>query len=589
MKNKSNNTIRHNTHISNVLVIGSGGAGLRAAIEAKKSGVEVTVIGKRIKEDVHTVLAAGGINAALGNVDPDDSWKQHFADTMIEGYMLSEPRMVELMAKEAPELVKEIDSWGANFAKLENGKIDQRFFGAHTHRRTCYSGDYTGRSIMMALIDKVKKLKIPIHDSQYVTELLVHNKICFGAMTFNIQSGERTVFLADAVILAAGGHTRIWRKSSSRRNENTGDGFYLGLKAGCTLKDMELVQFHPTGMVVPEEIAGTLVTEAVRGEGGYLVNGNGERFMKNYDAERLELSTRDRVAMANYTEIIEGRSTPNGGVFLDISHQSKEFIIQKLPRMYRQFLDTLMIDISKSPMEVSPTAHYSMGGIQVAPDDHATSIEGLYAAGEVTSGLHGANRLGGNSLAEILIFGKRAGEAAAKRSLDIAIQYRSRGVINKAHEKIDGFIKNGSEVARPLQRELRNIMWEHCGVVRNEEKLQEGILKINQLKKALENLDVRPDSEGFEDLMLAFDLEGSIMSAEATILGAIHRKESRGAHQRNDYKDTSSVFDVNFKITLNNDQVLEVVSEKLPTLSKELEAIVNGTEEITDFKGMLLE
>lgn len=580
--------IKHSTHISNVLVIGSGGSGLRAAIEAKKSGVEVTVIGKRIKEDVHTVLAAGGINAAFGNVDPEDSWKQHFADTMIEGYGLSEPRMVELMAKEAPELVTEIDKWGANFAKLENGKMDQRFFGAHTHRRTCYSGDYTGRSILMALIKKTKALKIPIHDSQYVTELLVDNNICFGAMTFNIQSGERSVFLADSIILAAGGHTRIWRKSSSRRNENTGDGFYLGLKAGCTLTDMELVQFHPTGMVIPEEIAGALVTEAVRGEGGYLLNNKGERFMKNYDAERLELSTRDRVAMANYTEIIEGRGTPNGGVFLDISHQSKEFIIEKLPRMYRQFLDTLMIDISKTPMEVSPTAHYSMGGIVVNPDDHATNIEGLYAAGEVTGGLHGANRLGGNSLAEILIFGKRAGAAAAERSLNMDIQYRSRQVIAKAHEKIDAFIKNGSEVARPLQRELRNIMWEHCGVVRSEDNLQEGIRRINKLKESLKNLDVRPDSEGFEDLMLAFDLEGSIMSAEATILGAIARKESRGAHQRDDYKETNADFDANFKIKLNN-ITLEVTKEKLKPLSKELNTIVNDTKEIIDFKGMLLE
>ena len=582
-------TIKHKTNISNVLIIGSGGSGLRAAIEAKKSGVEVTIIGKRTKEDVHTVLAAGGINAAFGNVDPEDSWKQHFADTMIEGYGLSEPRMVELMAKEAPDLVTEIDEWGANLAKLENGKMDQRFFGAHTHRRTCYSGDYTGRSILMALIKKAKELEIPIHDSQYVTELLVHNGICFGAMTFNVQSGDRTVYLADSVILAAGGHTRIWRKSSSRRNENTGDGFYLGLKAGCTLTDMELVQFHPTGMVIPEEIAGTLVTEAVRGEGGHLVNGNGERFMKNYDAKRLELSTRDRVAMANYTEITEGRATPNGGVYLDISHQSKEFIIQKLPRMYRQFLDTLMIDISTTPMEVSPTAHYSMGGIVVDPDNHATNIEGLYAAGEVTGGLHGANRLGGNSLAEILIFGKRAGKAAATRSLDMDVQYRSRQVIEKAHEKIDAFIKNGSEVARPLQRELRNIMWEYCGVVRSEDKLQNGLIKINRLKESVKNLDVRPDSEGFEDLMLAFDLESSIMSAEATILGGIARKESRGAHQRSDFTETSIAYDANFKIKLQDNDTLKVTKEKLKPLSKELDAIVNSTKEIEDFKGMLLE
>lgn len=537
---------------------------------------------------MHTVLAAGGINAALGNVDPEDSWQQHYADTMLEGYELSEPRMVELMAKESPELVKEIDEWGANFAKLDNGKLDQRFFGAHTHRRTCYSGDYTGRSILFALIKKAESLKIPIYDSQYVTELLVHNGICFGAMTFNIKNGERTVFLADAVILAAGGHTRIWRKSSSRRNENTGDGYYLGLKAGCTLTDMELVQFHPTGMVIPEELAGALVTEAVRGEGGYLINGNGERFMKKYDAERMELSTRDRVAMANYTEIIEGRTSKNGGVYLDISHKSKDFIIEKLPRMYRQFLDTLMIDISKEPMEVAPTAHYSMGGIQVRADDHFTGIEGLYAAGEVTGGLHGANRLGGNSLAEILIFGKRAGKYAAERSLTMDVQYRSRDVIQKAHDKIDSFIKTGSEVARPLQRELRNIMWQHCGVVRSGEKLQEGLLKIEKLEAAAKNLDVRPDSEGFEDLMLAFDLEGSILSAKATIMGAIQRKESRGAHQRTDFTDTKKEMKVNFVSKLEGERL--VISKKeIEPISAELKKVIESTTKIKNFKGKLLE
>lgn len=584
-----NKSVKHSTHLCNVLVIGSGGAGLRAAIEAKKSKIEVVVIGKRIKEDVHTVLAAGGINASFGNVDPEDSWQQHFADTMIEGYGLSEPRMVELMAKEAPELVTEIDSWGANFAKLKNGKIDQRYFGAHTYRRTCYSGDFTGRSILMTLLKRVASLKIPIFDSQYVTELLVSDGTCFGAMTFDIKNGERTIYLADSVIIAAGGHTRLWRKSSSRRNENTGDGFYLGLKSGCNLIDMELVQFHPTGMVIPEEIAGTLVTEAVRGEGGHLLNNQGERFMEKYDPERLELSTRDKVAMANYTEIIKGRGTVNGGVLLDISHKSKDFIIEKLPRMYRQFLDTLMIDISKEPMEVSPTAHYSMGGISVDPDDHSTGIEGLFAAGEVTGGLHGANRLGGNSLAEILIFGKRAGKAAATRSMDIEFQQRSRKVIRLAHEKIDSLIKNGTQVARPLQRRLRNIMWQYCGVVRDEIRLKKGLKQIHEIKDMMTDLDVRPDSEGFEDLMLAFDLEASIMSAEATILSAIYRKESRGAHQRDDYQSIDMNFNLNFKIKLEDNNELSVENNQLKIMSSELKSIIKATKKITDFSGMLLE
>ena len=580
---------KNNTHVSNVLVIGTGGAGLRAAIEAKKEGVDVIVLGKRLKEDAHTVLAAGGINAAFGNVDPQDSWEQHFADTMLEGYGLADPRSVEIMAKESPELVSEIDEWGANFAKLSDGNLDQRFFGAHTYRRTCYSGDYTGRSILNALIKKVNDLKIPILDSQYVTELLVHKEICFGVMAFDIKTGERTVFLADSIILAAGGHTRIWRKSSSRRNENTGDGFYLSLKAGCSLQDMELIQFHPTGMVIPEEMAGTLVTEAVRGEGGRLINGNGERFMENYDPERMELSARDKVAMANYTEIIEGRGTPNNGVYLDISHKSKDLIIEKLPRMYRQFLDTLMIDISKKPMEVAPTAHYSMGGVIVDSDTHKTNIEGLYAAGEVTSGVHGANRLGGNSLAEILIFGRRAGRSASERSKNIDIQYRSKECINLAHDKINSFIKSGSQMARPLQRELRNIMWEYCGVVRDASKLKKGLEKIDDLKKSLHELDVRPNSEGFEDLMLAFDLEGSIISASATLLSAAKRQESRGAHQRSDYKEIDDSFNLNIKVDMDLNSNLLISEKKLKNMSDAQINVIKNTEEINDLSGKLLE
>ena len=579
----------HTTQISNVLIIGSGGAGLRAAIEAKQLGMEVTVLGKRQSTDVHTVLAAGGINAAFGNVDPEDSWEQHFADTYIEGYGLSEPEVVELMAKESPSLVREIDEWGANFAKLPNGDIDQRFFGAHTYRRTCYSGDYTGRSILFALINKVKSLDIPIMDSQYVSDLLVEDNICFGAMAFDIQTGQRTVFLADSVIIAAGGHTRLWRKSSSRRNENTGDGFHLGLKAGCKLSDMEMVQFHPTGMVIPEEMAGTLVTEAVRGEGGKLLNSGGERFMKNYDSDRMELSTRDRVAIANYTEIVEGRGSPNGGVYLDISHKGKDFIIEKLPRMYRQFLDTLMIDISKSPMEVSPTAHYSMGGIVVTPEEHSTGVEGLYAAGEVTAGLHGANRLGGNSLAEILIFGKRAGAAASKRSKDIDIHKRSKKVIENAHENLNSYIKNGSEVARPLQRALRNIMWEYGGVVKSEKKLNKGLLEISNLKEASKDLDVRPDSEGYQDLMLAFDLQASLISSEATLLSALNREESRGAHQREDFEDMDKKFNVNMKVEFDNNENLLLSKEDTPSLKKELKNLIAKTKEIDNFEGMLLE
>ena len=442
----------HITSTTNVLVIGCGGAGLRAAIEIKSKGLDVKILGKRPRTDAHTVLAAGGINAAFGNVDPQDSWKQHFIDTYLEGYGISDPMQIEIMAKESPTLVEEIDKWGANFAKLKNGNLDQRFFGAHKYRRTCYCGDFTGYSILKTLLKKAESLKIPIFDSQYVTDLLVKEDVCFGAMSIDTSSAKRTIYLADAVILCTGGHTRLWKKSSSRKNENTGDGYHLALKAGCELIDMEMVQFHPSGMVLPEEIAGTLVTEAVRGEGGMLFNNKGERFMINYDKERMELSTRDKVAMANYTEIAEGRGTSNGAVFLDISHKDKDFILEKIPSIYRQFIETQMIDISKEPMEVAPTAHYSMGGISLNASDHKTSLKGLFAAGEVAGGLHGANRLGGNSLAEILVFGKRAGIASVNYSNNLSSHVRSKDVIKKAHKNINNFLKKGKELVLPLSR-----------------------------------------------------------------------------------------------------------------------------------------
>ena len=579
----------HLTQITNVLIIGIGGAGLRAAIQAKMSGVDVIILGKREKSDSHTTLAAGGINAALGNVDLDDSWEQHFADTFIEGYGIGDPLIVEIMAKEAPENIKQVDKWGANFKKLANGKLDQRYFGAHTYRRTCYSGDYTGRSILNALLNKAEILKIPIYDNQYVSDLLIENNTCFGAMSFDKSSGERTVHLADAVILATGGHTKIWRKSSSRKDENTGDGYYLALKAGCALTDMEMVQFHPTGMVLPEEIAGTLVTEAVRGEGGRLINIQGKRFMENYDKQRMELSTRDRVAIANYTEIIEGRGTQNGGVYLDISHKDKDFIIEKLPRIYRQFIDTQMLDISKSPMEVAPTAHYSMGGICVEALEHSTGVNGLYAAGEVTGGLHGANRLGGNSLAEILIFGKRAGKAAAAYSSNLGMHPRSKSVINQAHETLDNRIKKGNQLARPIQRRLSNLMWDCCGVVRDQKRLNNGLNELTNLKEITKDIDIRIDSEGCEDLIVALDIDASLISAEATIKSALAREESRGSHQRGDFPNLDNSKNTNYISKLVSNQMIHVYEQKVKDVPKKLKALISHTSKIKDFSGKLIE
>ena len=569
-------------------MIGTGAAGLRAAIAAHQAGAEVVVVGKRRREDAHTVLAAGGINAALGTVDPQDSWQQHFGDTLREGYFLGDPRVVELMAREAPAAVLELADWGAPFARTPDGRLDQRFFGAHRWRRTCYAGDWTGRAILRTLTAKVAELGLTVIDNQYVSQLLVTDGTCFGALAFDLETGERTVFLADAVVLAAGGHTRIWRRSSSRRDENTGDGMYLALRAGCRLSDMELVQFHPTGMVAPEEAAGTLVTEAVRGEGGQLKNVLGERFMARYDPERMELSTRDRVALANYTEIAQGRGGPNGGVFLDITHLGKDLILEKLPRMYRQFLEYQMLDISQQPMEVAPTAHYSMGGVVVDPGTHATDVAGLYAAGEVAAGLHGANRLGGNSLAETVIFGRRAGEAAAGWSAARDLQLRARDVVRDADEELSSFIRHGRQFARPLQRALRDTMWETCGVVRDREGLERGLDRVAELRKLAADVDVRPTSEGYADLAHALDLRASLAAAEATLLGALARTESRGAHQRRDHPELSPELQTNFQTRLDGTGRLETTAQPVPPVPPELASWTQPGQELT-VGGRLLE
>jgi len=558
----------HRTETSNVLVVGTGAAGCRAAIAATQAGVQVLMLGKRARLDAHTALASGGINAALGTRDPEDSWEQHFADTLREGYFLGHPRMIEIMARESPGAVLELAAWGCEFARTEDGELDQRFFGAHRWRRTCYAGDYTGRAILRTVAAKAAELGIRAEEDQYVSRLLVADGTCFGALAFDLYTGERTVHLADAVILATGGHTRIWRRSSSRRDENYGDGMHLALDAGCRLMDMELVQFHPTGMVSPEEAAGTLVTEAVRGEGGRLYNALGERFMERYDPDRLELSTRDRVALANYTEIVEGRGGPHGGVFLDITHRGKDYICEKLPRMYRQFVEWQMLDISREPMEVAPTAHYTMGGIVVDPETHATDVPGLYAAGECVGGLHGANRLGGNSLGEALISGRHAGEEAAAFSLEGEVFMRSRREIDEGLDELDALTRPGAELARPLQRRVRDAMWERCGVVRDEDGLREGLREIEAIRDKASDVDVRPGAEGWTDLAHALDLRAGLAVAEATLRGAVERRETRGAHNRSDFPDLDPALQVNFYV----DSRMDPWSEPVLTVPNELRA-----------------
>jgi succinate dehydrogenase / fumarate reductase, flavoprotein subunit len=560
---------------TNVLVIGTGAAGLRAAIELAERGTQVLCVGKRRKDDAHTVLAAGGINAVLGTMDPEDSWEQHAADTIRESYWLADPRTVGLLAQEAPRAIDDLVGYGAQFQREADGRLTQRFFGAHKYRRTCFSGDYTGREIQRTLVKRANELAIPIRDDLYITKLLVHEGRVFGAYGFHIDDGSRTVILADAVILAAGGHTRIWRRSSSRRDENTGDAMRLAAEAGCRLRDVELVQFHPTGMVFPEDAAGTLVTEAVRGEGGILRNAQGERFMERYDPERLELSTRDRVALANYTEIAEGRGTEHGGVLLDVTHLDRDLILSRLPRMYRQFVDLLMLDITRQPMEVAPTAHYSMGGVWVDPATHQTDVEGLYAVGECATGVHGANRLGGNSLVDCIVFGRIVGAEAASWSESLDVQVRDRSVIAAAAEEVSSILaQRGEEFARPLQRAVRDLMSEHCGVVRSETGLSEGLARLAEVEARVSELEVRPDIAGYDDLAHTFDLKGSLLAARATLQTALERRETRGAHNRSDYPELDPALTVNLTWRLDG----TIAREAVPETPAEIAALTEGPD-----------
>ena len=570
---------------TSVLVIGTGVAGLRTAIELAERGVQVLCVGKRRRDDAHTVLAAGGINAALATTDPEDTWEQHAADTLHEGYGLGDPRTVEVLCQEAPRAIDDLVRYGAQFARDEDGKLTQRYFGAHTYRRTCFAGDYTGREIQMTLVRRAQELRVDFIDHLYVTRLLTHGGRIFGAYGFDTEDGSRTTILADAVVLAAGGHTRIWRRSSSRRDENNGDAMRLALDAGCKLMDMELVQFHPTGMVSPEDAAGTLVTEAVRGEGGILRNADGERYMERYDPERLELSTRDRVALANYTEIAEGRGTPNGGVWLDVTHVPRETLLERLPRMYRQFLDLAMLDITRTPMEVAPTAHYSMGGVVVDPESHATGVEGLYAVGECASGVHGANRLGGNSLVEGVVFGRRIGEHAADYVRGVEVALRDRAAIAAAEEEVDAALAGrGDEFARPLQRAVRDTMTEHAGVVRDEDGLAAGLERLDEIEQRAARLEVRPDIAGYDDLVHAFDLEAMLVTARATIVAARERRETRGAHNRRDVPERDEAFDVNLVL----DADLAITRRPIGTPSPAVAALVDRADDL-QVAGRLLE
>lgn len=558
-----------------VLVIGTGGGGLRTAIELKQQGIDVLAVGKRRKDDAHTRLAAGGLNAALGTMDPEDSWQQHAADTIRESYFLADPHVVMTVAKNAARGIQELADWGLPFAREADGRLSQRFFGAHKYRRTCFAGDYTGLEIQRTLLRRAKALDVNIIDTIYITRILEVDNQVFGAYGFDIETGRRTLIRADAVVLASGGHNRIWRHTSSRRDENTGDTFRLAVLAGARIRDAELVQFHPSGILEPEEAAGTLVSEAARGEGGILRNGLGERFMERYDPERMELSTRDRVALANYTEIAEGRGTAKGGVILDLTHLPREKIFERLPRIYRTMIELQRLDITREPIEIAPTAHYSMGGVWVDTEEHSTGVSGFYAIGEAASGMHGANRLGGNSLIELLVYGRIVGEATARYIRGLERVRRDLGVISLARQEIDDLLSNkGYESVRSLQRAVRNLMTEHAGVVRNEVGLRKGLVELSKIEERLPEVGVHPDISGFDDLAHAFDLKGSLIAARATLESAIERRETRGAHNRSDYPDQDPALKVNMVWSPKTG----VVREPVPDTPDEIARLIEKDE-----------
>ncbi|MFK4021943.1 L-aspartate oxidase [Streptomyces albogriseolus] len=554
-----------------VLVIGTGGAGLRASVELAEAGVDVLAVGKRPKNDAHTSLAAGGINAALATMDPEDSWQQHAADTLKESYLLGDPRTTEIVTRSAARGIDDLERYGMAFAREQDGRISQRFFGAHKFRRTAFASDYTGLEIQRTLVRRAEQLRIPVLEGVYITRILTHEGAVFGAYGFDLKDGTRYRVHADAVILAAGGHTRIWRRTSSRRDENTGDSFRLAVEAGARLRDPELVQFHPSGIIEPENAAGTLVSEAARGEGGILRNALGERYMSRYDPERMELSTRDRVALASYTEIKEGRGTEKGGVWLDVSHLPRQTIMNRLPRVYQTLLDLQMLDITRDPIEVAPTAHYSMGGVWVRPEDHSTDVRGLYAIGEASSGLHGANRLGGNSLIELLVYGRITGRAAAAYAESLTAQPRSAAAVAQARAEVDGLLAaDGPENVRALQRAVRNTMTEHAGVVRDEEGLRTGLAELGAIEKRMEDVGVHPDIAGFQDLAHAFDLKAAVLAARATLEAALERRETRGCHNRGDYPD----MDEELRVNLVWSPATGITRESIPPVPEEIASLM---------------
>ena len=566
-------TANYEVREHDVLIIGAGGAGLRAAIEALAQGASVGVVCKSLLGKAHTVMAEGGIAAAMANVDPADNWKAHFRDTMRGGKLLNNWRMAQLHAQEAPERVRELEQWGALFDRTENGEILQRAFGGHTFKRLCHVGDRTGLELIRTLQDRGVQQGVDCYMECTVTRLLMENGRFAGAFAYWRENGRFIVFKAKAVVIATGGIGKAWPITSNSW-EYTGDGMALAYEAGAELMDMEFVQFHPTGMVWPPGVQGILVTEAVRGEGGILRNKLGERFMEKYDPKRMELSTRDVVARSIYTEVREGRGTEHGGAYLDISHKPAEYVKKKLPSMYHQFKELADVDITKEPMEVGPTCHYMMGGIRVEAETGQSTIPGIFAAGEAAAGLHGSNRLGGNSLSDLVVFGRRAGLAAAVHAKQTAYASLDGGQMENAEKELLAPFSNNGESPYAVHRDLQTVMQSLVGIYRTAEDLERALTELQMLKARAAAASVEGSRLFNPGWHLSRDLKSMLVVSEAVTQSALARTESRGAHSRIDYPNLDAAWGHKHNIIVDEVGAMVRRESPIPAMPDELKEIL---------------
>jgi succinate dehydrogenase / fumarate reductase flavoprotein subunit len=567
-------TTEFETHDHDVLIIGAGGAGLRAALEALAQGAKVGVVCKSLLGKAHTVMAEGGIAAAMANVDSADDWRTHFRDTMRGGKSLNNWRMAQLHAQEAPERVRELEQWGALFDRTQDGQILQRAFGGHTFRRLCHVGDRTGLEMIRTLQDRGVQLGIDVYMECTISRLLKDGDRIAGAFGYWREQGRFVVFRAKSIVMATGGIGKAW-KITSNSWEYTGDGMALAYGAGAELMDMEFVQFHPTGMVWPPGVQGILVTEAVRGEGGILRNKLGERFMEKYDPKRMELSTRDVVARSIYTEVREGRGTEHGGAYLDISQKPADYVKKKLPSMYHQFKELADVDITKGPMEVGPTCHYMMGGIRVDAETAKSSVPGLFAAGEAAAGLHGANRLGGNSLSDLLVFGRRAGLSAAEHAKTVqTTSIDSTQIEEGAREMLAPFERKDGESPYKIHSDLQETMQNLVGIFRNKEDLMRALEELEKLKQRVENVSVEGSRLFNPGWHLAQDLKSLMTVSEAVALSAFAREESRGAHSRIDHPGLDPTWGTKNNVIVRDGSAMTLRQSPVPEMPSELKQLV---------------